>query len=73
MPFEPHPHQARAAHDPHSQQQVDLRDKPSREGWATALGVTVEALESAVQAVGPRVDCIKDYLTTGMAGDQEDG
>ena len=31
-----------------------------------------EAVESAVKAVGPNVKKIKEYLTGGMAGDQED-
>jgi hypothetical protein len=35
--------------------------------------VTPEALRAAVQAVGPRVDRIKDHLTGGAAGRQQDG
>ena len=61
-----------AAGKPDSTAEVESGDRASRDRWAAALGVTPEALESAVQAVGPRVDKIKDYLTAGMAGDQED-
>ncbi len=61
-----------AAMNPNSEAKVDVQDRESLQRWASALGVTAEALESAVQAVGPRVDLIKDYLTAGMAGDQED-
>jgi hypothetical protein len=61
-----------AAEDPGSQAFIRADDKKSLQRWSVALGVTTEALESAIQAVGPRVDRIKDYLTGGMAGDQED-
>ena len=62
----------RAADDPHSRAEVDLSDRASRDRWARALAVTPEALASAVKAVGPRVDKVKDYLTAGMAGHQQD-
>lgn len=62
-----------AAEDAESRAEVDLSSKESLERWADALGLTSEALESAVKAVGPRVDRIKDYLAAGMAGDQEGG
>lgn len=62
----------RAADDPHSRARVDLSDRASRDHWAKALAVTPEALESAVKAVGPRVDRVKDFLTAGMAGQQQD-
>jgi ATP-dependent helicase Lhr and Lhr-like helicase len=65
--------ESKAAHDPASQAEVDIRDPAARARWAAALGVTGEALESAVHAVGPRVDRIKDYLTGGFAGKQADG
>jgi hypothetical protein len=66
------PSETRAAEEPTSRANVDLTDEESLTRWSVALGVTSEALQSAVQAVGPRVDRIKDYLTGGMAGDQED-
>lgn len=66
------PHETRAAEDSASTQEVDVNDKAARDRWAKALGTTDEALMGAVQAVGPRIDKIKDYLTGGMAGDQED-
>lgn len=62
-----------AADDPRSQAVVDIDDPDSARRWAEALGLTVEALQSAVVTVGPRVDRIKDYLTGGMARHQEDG
>jgi len=61
-----------AAADPGSQAEVEVGDQQSLARWSQALGLTTEALESAVKAVGPRVDRIKEYLTGGMAGDQED-
>lgn len=61
-----------AADEPHSRTEVDIDDEQSLAQWAAALGVTGEALESAVQKVGPRVDRIKDFLTGGMAADQAD-
>lgn len=61
-----------AAQDPRSQDTVEV-DPPERLArWAEALGVTPEALQSAVQAVGPRLDRIKDHLTGGGAGGQQD-
>lgn len=62
-----------AAQDARSQAQVDIGDKASLDRWSKALGLTTEALESAVKAVGPRVDKIKNYLTGGLAGSQADG
>jgi hypothetical protein len=64
--------ETQAAADPHSEAEVQVGDQASLERWSQALGLTTEALESAVKAVGPRVDRIKDYLTGGIAGDQED-
>lgn len=61
-----------AARNAASTAEVDIGDRESLRRWSAALGVPAEALESAVQAVGPRVDRIKDYLTGGMAGEQED-
>lgn len=62
-----------AAADPRSEIAVDLGDPAAMRRWTEALGVTDEALMRAVQAVGNRVDKIKDYLGSGgMAGDQED-
>lgn len=61
-----------AAENASSTAEVSPDDEASLARWSSALGVTSEALESAVKAVGPRIDKIKDYLTGGMAGDQED-
>lgn len=61
-----------AAEDPHSEAEVEVADPDSLARWSTALGLTEEALEGAVKAVGPNVKRIKEYLTGGMAGDQED-
>ena len=61
------------AADPASHEEVDVDDPVAFNRYSQALGVTDEALLAAVQAVGPRVDRIKDYLGSGgMAGDQED-
>jgi hypothetical protein len=63
-----------AAQDAHSQAEVDIGNAEAVRRWADALGVTDEALVSAVHAVGARVDLIKEYLGAGgMAADQEDG
>ena len=59
--------------DPHSQAEVDIASPQRLSHWARTLGVTPDALESAVKAVGPRVDRIKDYLTGGNAGRQSGG
>jgi hypothetical protein len=65
--------EGQAARDPGSEAQVDVDDPASLAKWSQALGVTDEALQGAVQAVGRRVDRIKDYLGAGgMASDQED-
>ena len=61
-----------AADDPHARESVQIDSPDALERWARALGLTTEALESAVHAVGPRVDRIKDYLTGGAAGQQQD-
>ena len=61
-----------AAEDPNSEAEVQVGDPESLARWSTALGLTGEALEGAVKAVGPNVKKIKEYLTGGMAGDQED-
>lgn len=64
---------ARAAHDPDSRACIELEPPARLAHWAKELGVTVEALESAVQAVGPRLDRVKDHLTAGQAGSQQGG
>lgn len=62
-----------AAEDPASRAEVDVDDKASIERWSRALGTTDAALMNAVQAVGTRIDRIKDYLGAGgMAADQAD-
>lgn len=61
-----------AAYDAASQAHVDISTPEALNRWSQALSVPPEALESAVKAVGTRMDCIKNYLTTGMAGKQAD-
>lgn len=63
----------RAAEDGQSTEHVDIQTREALQRWADALAITTEQLESAVKAVGTRVDCIKDYLTAGQAGRQQDG
>jgi hypothetical protein len=65
--------ETKAAEDSQSQADVDIGDPAALKRWAEALSVTTEALESAVKAVGTRVDKIKNYLTGGQAGRQADG
>ena len=67
------PPEVQAAEDSSSHERIDIRDAGGLKRWAKALGVTTEALESAVHAVGPRIDKIKDHLTAGMAGQQQGG
>ncbi len=62
-----------AAADPHSKDHVETQPRERLEHWARELKTTPEALQSAVQAVGPRADKVKDYLTAGQAGDLEAG
>jgi hypothetical protein len=65
--------ETQAAQDTASREQIDLQDAAAVKRWSQALGTTDEALIGAVQAVGPRVDKVKDYLGAGgMAGNQED-
>ena len=65
--------ETQAAQDSYSQEQIDLQDDAAVKRWSQALGTTDEALIGAAQAVGTRIDKIKDYLGAGgMAGDQED-
>ena len=61
-----------AAQDPSSQQTVEVEPRERLQHWADALGTTPEALLSAVHAVGPRIDRVKDHLTAGGAGGQAD-
>lgn len=56
-----------------SRQLIEIDTPEQLKAWAKTLAVPVEALQSAVQAVGPRLDRVKDYLTAGQAGDQEGG
>jgi hypothetical protein len=64
---------ARSARDPASQAEVQTRPPEALRHWAQELGVTTDALQAAVQAVGPRVDRVKDFLTGAGAGGQSDG
>ena len=65
--------ETQAAHDTSSKEDIDLQDAAAVKRWSQALGTTDEALIGAVQAVGTRIDKVKDYLGAGgMAGDQED-
>lgn len=50
-----------------------MSDKAAVERWCKALSVTDEALWTAVQAVGTRIDKIKDDLGAGGASEQVDG
>ena len=65
--------EAQAAQDPDSQAHVDIGTKEGLERWSKALRVPGEALQSASQCVGTRIDKIKNHLTTGMASRQADG
>lgn len=56
-----------------SREEIDIGSPERLQRWARELGVPPEALESAVQAVGTRIDKVKDYLAAGQAGDQEGG
>ena len=56
-----------------SQETIDIGTPEQLKSWADRLKVTTEALQSAVQAVGPRLDRVKDFLLAGQAGDQEGG
>lgn len=56
-----------------SREVIDIGTPDKLKQWAGKLAVTTEALQSAVQAVGPRLDRVKDYLLAGQAGDQEGG
>jgi hypothetical protein len=68
------PPQVAVAEDPASRATIDVADTASLQRWASALGTTDEALAGAVQAVGPRVDRIKDHLGQGgSASDQDSG
>ena len=61
-----------SAVEPSSQATVEVDDPAALKRWAQVLGLTPEVLQSAVLAVGPRVDRIKDHLNGGGAGGQED-
>lgn len=68
------PGQIDAAEDAASRETIDVADAASLRRWASALGTTDEALAGAVQAVGPRVDRVKDHLGQGgSAAGQEAG
>jgi hypothetical protein len=63
-----------AADDAASQALVDFGSEAAIARWATALGTTDEALIRAIQAVGARVDRIKEFLGEGGdAAEQVDG
>ncbi len=62
-----------AADDPGSEVYIDMSDKQAVERWCKALAVTDDALWAAVQAVGTRIDKIKDFLGAGGAACQVDG
>lgn len=66
----PHEH----AQDAGSEIEIDVDDRAAVQRWSQALGVPDSALLAAVQAVGRRIDRIKEYLGAGgMAGHQQDG
>ncbi len=56
-----------------SREEIDIGSPEQLQHWAKKLSVPAEALESAVQVVGTRLDKVKDYLTAGQAGNQEGG
>lgn len=56
-----------------SREMIDIGTPEQLAQWAKKLAVPAEALQSAVQAVGPRLDRVKDFLLAGQAGDQEGG
>ena len=56
-----------------SREVVDIGTPEKLKQWAAKLTVPAEALQSAVQAVGPRLDRVEDYLLAGRAGEQEGG
>ena len=56
-----------------SREVIDIGTPERLKQWATKLAVLPEALQSAVQAVGPRLDRVKDYLLAGQAGKQQGG
>lgn len=58
---------------PSSTSELDTSSPERLQRAARELGTTVDALEAAVAAVGPRVDRVKDFLTGGNAGRQQDG
>lgn len=63
-----------AADDAASQALVDFASEADVARWAAALRTTDEALLSAIQAVGARIDRIKEFLGEGGdAGEQVDG
>ncbi|UUX96056.1 DUF3606 domain-containing protein [Aquabacterium sp. J223] len=53
--------------------EIDVHGPGRLEHWARELGVPPQTLLAAVQAVGPRVDRVKDHLTAGGAAGQADG
>jgi hypothetical protein len=63
----------KTASDPESHALIEIEPPERLARWAKELSVPSEALVSAVQKVGPRVDKVKDYLTGGQAGDQQGG
>lgn len=56
-----------------SREEIDIGTPEQLQQWAKRLAVPPEALESAVQVVGTRLDKVKDYLAAGQAGNQEGG
>lgn len=64
---------ARDARDPQSHADIDISTQQQLDRWARELSVTTDALAAAVQAVGPRIDRVKDYLTGGDAERQSGG
>ena len=64
-------HETDAAEDPDSEAMVDFSSEAAIVRWASALGTTDEALMSAIQAVGARVDRIKEFLGEGGDADEQ--
>jgi hypothetical protein len=52
---------------------IDIESPSALRRWSAELNVPPEALESAVRAVGPALEKVKDFLAAGSAGSQQDG
>lgn len=62
-----------AAQPPTPAPTIDIENPAELRRWSAELKVPPEALESAVRAVGPTLEKVKDFLTGGSAGSQQAG